>query len=404
MTAPTAGRTPPTPGATPRVLARLRVGLLVLLLVVGIGGGWLLIASRDTLAQASVHASEYLRLTTISTRLLRADAEAGKAALAGDASAARHDRIASDLGQAASAVVEAAAAQPNQAADLAQVSSAAQSYGRALEAAWHQSDRQSAARALGEAEKDLQGTILPSTSTLAAANSRTADALLSQQYGWALPVASWLAVAALLAASWVVARRSRRIVNLGLAGALLAIGAVAVLSGSAVSAVTGSAVTARDGDFAQVKAATAAQNLLAHSHSLDVRGVLNRSVADQDESSAKLREANAALEMAGTPALRDALSAYLSAHQDLVTLAGRGDWDAATRLVTASAASSPSATVAAFDDAVGDALATSGAAVADAASGYSGSLLGQAIGVAVLAAAAAGLAAWGLGQRLKEYR
>ena len=403
--------TPVAPGpaakgiSTPHLLRRLRAGLLVLLILVAGAAGWILGLSRDNLAQASVHAAEYVRLTSIGTDVLKADAAAGQAVLATSGAAARHEQVGTRLADASASLVAAVAAQPAHAAELAEVNTALQAHGRSLEAARHQQDASAAAKVLVAAGQALDSQLLPTLSSLAEENRRDTDVLLSQQLGWALPALAWAAVAALLAASWTVARRSHRIVNLGLVGAIVAIATVAVLSGSAVSAVTGSAVTARDGDFARVRAAVATQKLVAHAHSLDVRRVLAQEREEAAGGSADLlAEASSTLTAAGASELKEKLAACAQAHADLSALTTRGDWAAAASLVTSTAKGSPTATVAAFDAGVEEVVSTSGAAVADAATGFAGTLLAQAIGAAALALAAAGLAVWGLGQRLKEYR
>lgn len=401
--------TPVAPAAkgisTPHLLRRLRAGLLILLVLVAGAAGWILGLSRDNLAQASVHAAEYVRLTGIGTDILKADVAAGGAALANAGAAARHDQVAARLADASAGLVAAVAAQPAHAAELAEVNTALQAHGRSLESARHQPDAAAAAKVLVAAGQTLDSQVLPTLSSLAEQNRRDTDDLLSQQLGWALPVLAWAAVAALLAASWTVARRSHRIVNLGLVGAIVATATVAVLGGSAVSAVTGSAVTARDGDFARVRAAVAAQKLVAQAHGLDVRTVLaqGRDVASGG-SADLLAEASDTLTTAGASELKEKLAAVAQAHADLSALTTRGDWTAAASLVTSTAKGSPTATVAAFDAGVDEVVSSSGAAVADAATGFAGTLLAQAIGAAALALAAAGSAAWGLGQRLKEYR
>lgn len=400
-----AAKTPTTGNA--RRLRQFQVLVVSLMVLLGSGSFWVLNQSRDSLAQASAHAAEYVRLTTVGTRLLQADAAAGKSFISTGATAAQHNqRVTSALTDASTLLVTSAAAQPEDAALLATVNAAILSYGRDLESARSLKGSDKGSQVLLAANTSVREEILPDLSELADRNAARAAELLSQQLGWLLPVFAWLCVAALLAISWVVARQSHRVVNLGLAGAIVATVTIAVLSGTAISAVASSAVIAREGDLAQLQAATMSENLVSDAHGVEVQSVVARTRPARYQETWKQRvdEAEATLREVNAEDLLASLDTYTQAHARLAGLIAQQRWEDAEALVADDARTSPGGAVAAFDAEASAVQDAAGAAVSQAATSHADGLLAQAVGTALLALGAAGLALWGLGQRLKEYR
>lgn len=404
--APSPVAQPPTTGNARR-LRQFQVLVVSLMVLLGAGSFWVLTQSRDSLTQASAHATEYVRLTTVGTRLLQADAAAGKSFIStGPTAAQHHKRVTSALTEASTLLVTSAAAQPEDAALLATVNGEILGYGRDLESARSLKGSEEGSRVLLAANTSVREEILPDLSELADRNAARAAELLSQQLGWLLPVFAWLCVAALLAISWVVARQSHRVVNLGLAGAIVATSTIAVLSGTAISAVASSAVTAREGDLAQLQAATMSENLVSDAHGVEVQSVVARTrpARYQETWMDRIDEAESALGEVNADDLLVSLNAYTKAHARLAALIAQQRWEDAATLVTDDAGTSPGGAVAAFDAEVAAVQDSASAAVSQAATRHADGLLAQAVGTAVLALGAAGMALWGLGQRLKEYR
>lgn len=402
----TPAATTPTTGNARR-LRQFQVVVVSLMVLLGAGSFWVLTQSRDNLAQASAHAAEYVRLTTVGTRLLQADAAAGKSFISAGATASRHhQRVTSALTDASTLLVASAAAQPEDAAVLSTVNAEILSYGRDLETARSLKGSDEGSRVLLAANTFVRDEILPDLSDLADRNAARVAELLTQQLGWLLPVFAWLCVAALLAISWVVARQSHRVVNLGLAAAIVATGTIAVLSGTAISAVASSAVTAREGDLAQLQAATRSENLVSDAHGVEVQSVVARTRPARYQEAWKQRvdEADATLRKVNAEDLLASLNAYTQAHARLAGLIAEERWEDAATLVADDARTSPGGAVVAFDAEASAVQDAAGAAVSQAASSHADGLLAQAVGTALLALGAAGLALWGLGQRLKEYR
>lgn len=400
--------TSPAPrSGTPRLLRQFQVLLVVLLVGLGAVSAGLLALSRESLTAAAAQAAGYARMTTVGTLLLQADAAAAKGLLAdGQKATAWRQQSEAAVADAAALVVEEAAAHPAHGEALADLNVQILAHGRVLERALTLSDGDAAASTLVRAGATLREEVLPVVADLQARSRDAAAELLSQQQGWLLPVIGWAVVAVLVAVSWQVAKRSRRVVNLGLAAAIVATGTIAVLGGTTVSTVTGSAITARDGAMAGLQAITTAQNRVADAHGVEVLTVLSRTgVAGRERDwQDRMAEAEAALADGQASGLEKALADYREAHEALAALVGAGDWDAAGTLVAATDTGSPSAAMTAFEDAAAAELDQATATVTATVTGHLDGLLTQAVVTAVLALAGTALAVWGLGQRLKEYR
>ncbi|MET0457799.1 MAG: hypothetical protein ABW195_01020 [Ilumatobacteraceae bacterium] len=243
---------------------------------------------------------------------------------------------------------------------------------------------------------------------LASTRDRLNDDLDDASWASVLVVAALvIGVVALVAASWLLGRRTRRIVNVPMAiGTVLSV--VALVWAAYALATTGSDVRGSvDTSLRAVDAVSRARTSAFDARSAESLTLINRGNGAANEADWQLADARvvAALDTACDAAgvcLQDTWSAYGADHRGVRSLDDGGNYDGAVEQATAIGASG-SAFVTFGDDAA-QAQQSEAAAVASAfADGRSAlDLLRWFVLVAGLAAA--GTVVVGFGQRLREYR
>ncbi len=279
------------------------------------------------------------------------------------------------------------------------------------------------ALSLREASSLMQSTILRRAETFYRIESERLDA--QYRRAAALPVVALVAgaasVLALLGAQLMIARRTRRMVNLGLGGATLAVLALAVwwtiaMSASsdhladsrrrsqAVSHALGPAqIAARQARASEILALVAANPFL---YEPDFSARMQR-LARNDGAGGALGAARYLVsDQAGRETVTETVDharAWRAAHSQIVELQkARRHQEAAALAVGGDG----SAAVAfrAIDDALADAVTDERAAFATDMNQAQEALSGLVPGTVAVMVAAAAVAACGVGQRLKEYR
>ena len=230
---PTAGAAPaaPTPlGATPVEVAqpardtpaelRRRRNLVVASgLVLAVLGTTAMALLTLTLSQSADDVEQLVRVQTIETDLLVADANATNTFLVGGLESPQRRAAYDDaLAEVAGLVSQAAQAQPADADALAALNAHVLDYAGLVEAA-RANNRQGlpvGAQYLREASNGLRADALPVADALVEANTARATASLTTGWGWVLPVLALAAAVVFVVVQLRVARQFRRRVNAGL--------------------------------------------------------------------------------------------------------------------------------------------------------------------------------------------
>jgi hypothetical protein len=382
------------PGATPR---RYRIFQLVVLgLAVAVASLAALAASSGSAAldAASGQVGPYVAAGRAETLLWQAHAAAAAAVL--DPAVATHAERAVGLQADAADALLGLAAQAGTSPELVAAQSALLGYtglaGHALNLPAAQ-----AGPALKAAADQLTGEAVPALETLRAAHADAAHTDAAPGWSVALSILAALAVVALVAMSWSVALSSHRVVNLGLAVAIVAF---AIIVPTAGNVGTGTGTPA----FDPLRQVSTGRIAIAHANAAQLQGAADRSWAPADASAVAdlLDTAASTGELRSGPVVP--VKTVTTVVQATGTLLTAGDFDAAAKALTGSAAGDQASVVAGFD-------ASAATAVDTAAADFVGALRSPSTGAVLAAWVFAGLALLaavagylGLGRRLREYR
>ncbi len=263
-------------------------------------------------------------------------------------------------------------------------------------------DTATARSLLEAADKQLDGQVLPDLAILQEALATEASA---QALGWAfvMPALGLAAAGFLIWVSWVVAQRSRRALNLGLVGALVAVLVIGWVTLAAQQATGVAAGQSRGAQFARVTNLNEGSTQIDRARRVQAEALLARSWSD---AQAKAVDAaiDAAAIAADTTSARSQLANYRTAARALAGQLAKADWAAAGKLALSTDKSGVAATSAAFQKTVAAGRTQAATAAAEAAAEVSGGLPWQLAAVILAALVGAGLAVAGLAQRLVEYR
>jgi len=396
-------------GSTPAWLRRLRrlvVSTGVALAVLGTAAMLLLTL---TLHRGANDVEQLLRVQTIESDLLVADANATNSFLVGGLESPQR-RAAYDtaLAEVADLVARSARAQPADAAALSALNADVLDYAQLVEAA-RANNRQGlpvGAQYLREASNGLRADALPVADALVQANVSRTDAALTTGWGWAVPLLALAALVVLVVVQVRVARRFRRRINAGLLTASLVLLVLALASTVLMTRLFFSTELATGSGDVAAKAGDARiqGNLAKSSESLTLiaRGSGQAYEQSWQASAAAVRE-RLTTDRILSSSVSD-FDSYAEVHSKIRALDDGGSWDAAVALAVGSDEQSSNAAFAGFDQDMADLASSSGAsAVQELRSSEPGLVLG------CLLTLLAGLAtAWagsrGIAARLREYR
>ena len=431
MTTPTtlAPAAPSTPEPMPRPSSPLRgvfrgsvgqlrlVGALCILasLVFGLLGAAAFRERGLALADARDDTAQLVRVQTIQTSLVQADAEATNAFLVGGLAPptqrAIYDEAISSVGRLIS---EAAGAQPADAETLGEVNAALTDY----------SDRISLARAnnrqgfpvgsayLRQASVVLRQQILPDLQDLTEANRvRTSQAFAAAgSAGTRMAVAIIVGLVVLLGGSLWLALRTHRAINVPLAVAVVSVLVVLVFGGLLMSIAQAKARDVRATSYTATYALARASVLAYDAKSQESLGLIARgnaaaaeAIRMTDTEQAQMwyevgRDAGADTDAAAQ------LSAWADVHGQVRDLDDAGDWDAAVALATTVDSDGSNAAFDRFTQSSAQALDGQATAAADGLA-FAHTALVWAGWVTLLLGIVAAVASWlGISQRLAEYR
>ncbi len=392
----------------PATLNRLRLGAIVVCLLFGALTALQLTLSWQANRTAAADTEQLIRVQGIKTSLLRADALATNAFLIGGLEPAEQ-RAAYDaaIDQTVRAITDAADAQPADRAALNALSSTVLDYVGDMELA-RANNRQGlpvGGAYLRKASSELRSTALPIVDQLVDANSTRTTEAMGAHHPWLVLLPALVAVALLWLVNRWIGRRFHRRVNPGILTALLAIGVIGIVAAFVANGQQNQNDELSDGSFQSVvdgsSARTAANDAKANeSLRLIARG---SGAAFEEAWVAAAGIVDQALLEASLSGLQGSWSTYKSQHQAIVDLDDGGQWDEAVAAATSAEDGSSSDTFADFDAQLQDSLSASGTITTQTLTNGNSVLLVLAVLALLAGLAAAGFAASGVNQRLKEY-
>ncbi len=394
---------------TPARLRRLRLAVVSSGLALAVLGTAAMLLLTLTLHRGAGDVEQLVRVQTIETDLLVADANATNTFLVGGLESPQR-RAAYDqaLAEVADLVATSAQAQPADAAALSALNAHVLDYAGLVEAA-RANNRQGlpvGAQYLREASNGLRTDALPVADALVTANTERADAGLTTGWGWVLPLLALAAAAVFVVVQLRVARTFRRRINPGLLAGSAVLVVLALVSGALLAALT----FAVDVDRGQAQVVAVAGNARVQGNLAKSSESLTLIARGSGQTYEQSWLASAASIHDGLSTNR-ILSSYLpeleryeQVHRQIRQLDDGGRWDDAVALAVGSDEGSSNAAFGPFDADVADVGARSGASVVADVRGHEAGLV-----VGCLLTLLAGLgAAWsgsrGITARLREYR
>lgn len=268
---------------TPRLIRGLRNTLVIVLLLFAGLMLFATVAPEIALGSSAADIKLGQQLRGARATLAEADRKASVAFLAPATAASNGEwgNYQSTIDQVSGMLLKAAADHPDDADQLATVQTQISDYRRSVDAAWAAAGTGSAA---GGSEFVAAGTKLDPPMKTLATLAQESDARVgtgpSWQIGpWAVAT-GWVAVASLVLSSFLVARRTHRVLNVGLsAGLLLVIGAAA-LAGQANTVVQQSMTDVTTTSLAAARINVETQTVAEMAKAAEGRALLQPSLGD----------------------------------------------------------------------------------------------------------------------------
>lgn len=388
---------------TPR---RLRQWMLVVV-AGGLLFGVLGLISYGLQAQAMIRAdantAQLIRVQTIQTDLLTADATVSNAFLVGGLEPAeqrqRYDRAIEAVNRL---IAEAAQAQPADAEALAALNTRVSEYAVTIEQA-RANNRQGfpvGAQYLREAGAALRADALPILDNLVAANTARAEQEMAARHPLTFQIAAVVILIAFVLGMVWIARRFKRTINVGLLAGTLSLLLAVIVSGVILTAAGGAVRDLRAGSFATVTALAQARIEAGDAKANESLTLIARGsgAAYEDAWQESADEVMAQLEQVDFQELQTGWQNYVAQHEKIRELDDSGRWDDAVALAHTETA------FANFDRALADRLAAAAEQTTSALGGPRAALITGAILIFAGGVAAAVLGRWGVAVRLREYR
>ncbi|MEV7961513.1 hypothetical protein [Oerskovia paurometabola] len=397
---------------------KLRIALALCVLAAVVFGALGFQAARVqgiALDDARADTSQLLGVQDVRNNLVVADAAATNAFLVGGLEPVdQRERYDDAIANASIRIAELAGSNSADATELGRVASQVAVYTGLIEQA-RANNRQGfpvGSAYLDQASTLLRDEILPTLTTLVDDNAdRVASDLSMVRNALWILAAGILCLALLVATQVWLAKRTHRVLNVGLLAASAVVLVVGVVGAVLLSQTNGAAAAVRDGPYAATLAASTAYSEANDAKAMESFTLIKRGSGQAyEESFVELTaDATQRLDDAGAAGVLDGTAAghlgdWVTQHQAIRALDDAGDWDGAVALATSSAEGSPNAAFAAFSQSVtNDITDNIRATQADLASaGTKSALAGWLLLAAGLVAA---VLAWrGLNVRLEEYR
>jgi hypothetical protein len=387
----------PEPSHSPALLRNHQFAAAVAVLLFGLVALGQLLQLRADLSDQPQLTTQAVRISQLQAEVTQAGRLAAVAAVGGTGST----ELEASLKAASTLVVQAAAAGAD-AGRLAAINASLGEYAHLLrQAAATGSEPAKASTLLTSADKVLTGSLQPALSELQAGIGQQAAA--ANWLGWAL-AAGGIAVIAVIAWGWFRSSQlSHRVINPGLAIATVLVAGLTVL---VVGTATSASGAASSDAVRQAVDLVSVQSGVETSARLQAEAVLaTRFTADQVSAEEEARMTSSKAIDESTPDdVRLAASTAVDNLKDSAALLAKSSWTQAAAILTGASGSTLPNNLSALDKActaAGDELVTSAEA---APQGAAITLLVAAVGVGVLAVAAAVAVIWGFAARLKEYQ
>lgn len=397
-------RQPPTPSLL-RVLMVVTVLSVLLFAGAAVGG---LMTVRSSTTQAAATADQISRLQQIRIELQRADARSLQHMLAGQADN-DNPSYRESLAVARGLIIDAAEADPGERDTLRSVNSALDEYTTLLERARLGGETPSGLNALATSAVILRTQVEEPLAMLVAGSEEQLEQQAVRIPAIVVTATGAVALFFLLGTATVVMVRFRRMVNPGLAAAVVLVAVAYGVSVGVMNTADRATSVATRVDLPILRATADAQREAHRTRSAEAQIVLTREAegpaAQRWAESAD--EVSAAVDRVPTRSrihlISSTWSLYRSGHTAVAAAAGNGSWDEARRLVTATEPGSQGAVFSTFDADMSQEFTTNSQAL-------SGSLqdarrfVTAAVVIALLASGAAVAGTiLGLRARLREY-
>ncbi|TDO68177.1 hypothetical protein EV651_10296 [Kribbella sp. VKM Ac-2571] len=431
-TAPPPGTTPQAPNARtagPRgavaqwfegTPGRMRAFLILaaaMSVVFGLAAAQGFSQSDGALDRAQANTAQLVRIQAIHTNLVSANADATNAFLVGGLEPPeQRAHFVNSLAAAAGLIAEAATAQPADRDVLGALNKTLITYGGLIEQA-RANNRQGlpiGSQYLKDANSVLQDDSLPLVKALVEANEKRVDTEfdgISQGTIWILVGGLLSLVVFAITLRWL-ARRTHRYLNVPIvAGAALVL-LTTVVGGVSLASASNSAKYTRSSEYERTLALSRARIAAYDARSNESLTLIARGSGDAFDKAynAAATQVNEQLGKVGSSdsgTLTDLWSTYQAVHKKIRTADGdKGDWEGAVAMAVGKNETSDNSVYAfdAFDSASNQQLTATSTAVQKDLKNVRDGLppigwLGVPIGIL-----AALLVAWGMSQRLEEYR
>ena len=390
---------------------------IVTSLLFGVVGFVAILGEDSDIGAARSNAAQLVRVQTIRTNVVKADANATNAFLVGglepsDVRAAYNDGIAT----AARTIAEASSANAADATALQRVNGVLARYAGLIEAA-RANNRQGfpvGAAYLRQASNLIQHSALPALATLVTVEQARVNTSVRATDSPSVRLAGVLLIAmvALVGLQMFLYKRTRRVLNpsvLVASGGVLLAGVIGL--GVMAWARTG-ATDARNGPYRQTVQLATARIDGFDAKSAEALTLINRGSGQAYEDRFKVASGNAKLVMAADLSVPDegaviaptasAFARYLASHTEVRKLDDGGKWDEAVALATGSGAANRD--FGTFEQVSSRALTGRARTLSDDLDSARFPLVVLAW-LVLLAGIAAAIATWrGVNQRLREYR
>jgi hypothetical protein len=371
--------------------------------------------SNGALERAEANAAQLVRIQAIHTNLVSANADATNAFLVGGLEPpAQRQHFVDSMAAAAKAIAEAATAQPADQNALGQLNTTLITYQGLIEQA-RANNRQGlpiGSQYLKDANAVLQNDSLPLVKALVDANEQRTDTEFDGiGYGiyWVVILGLLALVILFITLRWL-ARRTHRYLNVPIAAGGVLILLTTIVGLASLSTASSNASDTRSNAYAKTLALSTARiaaydarsneslTLIARGSGDAFDAAYNESAATVDDS---LRKASGT-----TDGLDGLWKAYKDVHTAIRKADSDGKWDDAVAMAvgTTKVTDNSVETFTAFDKSSADQLAlTSGDVTDNLSDARSGIRLFGWLGLPIGILAAL-LVAWGMAQRLEEYR
>jgi hypothetical protein len=367
--------------------------------------------SDGALKRAEANTAQLVRVQAIHTSLVAANADATNAFLVGGLEPpAQRQHFVDSLATASRLIAEAATAQPADQTVLGQLNTTLLTYNGQIEQA-RANNRQGlpiGSQYLKDANATLQNDSLPLLDALVSAN----EDRVATEFEGVGDGAVWLIVGGLVSLAVLVvtmiwlAKRTHRYLNIPLAAGAVLVLVTMLVGGAGMAEATGTAEDTRDDTYANALALSRARIAAYDAKSNESLTLIARGSGAEFEKGWKeaVQRVDAELDKVGRMGAPAGWQDYKRSHEAIRRADDRGNWDEAVNLAIGSGGNSANTFFGAFDKSSAASLDTTSKAAQRQLGTARGALppiewLGLPIGIA-----AALLAAWGLSQRLGEYR